>query len=154
PRKHGAMKQLLVAALLAISACATANAASAGCPPAGYDRARLDALNAAHWEIADARARNALARAMVGCLADPDTAYRDGLAFEAFQHWMRADQLSHETLLAIGDELQGWLTAPEGDGYARPFAALILAEFARTDRVHPWLTAARRASLLGASTTY
>lgn len=104
--------------------------------------------------MTDARARNTLARGMVACLADPDTSYRDGLAFESLQHWMRADQLTHETLLAIGDELQGWLTAPEGDGYSRPFAALILAEFARTDRVHPWLTPARRTSLLDASTTY
>jgi hypothetical protein len=148
------MKQTVLAAIFAISACATAQAASLGCPPAGYDRARLDALSAAHWELADDGARNTLARAMVACLADPDTAYRDGLAFEAFQHWMRGDQLSHETLLEIGDELQGWLTAAEGEGYSRPFAALILAEVARTDRIHAWLTTARRQSLLDASTAY
>ncbi|HVV33016.1 MAG TPA: hypothetical protein VHC73_07295, partial [Vitreimonas sp.] len=114
------MKQTLLAAVFAISVAANAQAASPGCPPAGYDRARLDALGAAHWEIADDAARNALARAMVACLADPDTAYRDGLAFEAFQTWMRGGKLSNETVLAIGDELQGWLTAPEGEGYARP----------------------------------
>ena len=148
------MKQFLLAALIVVCACATANAASPGCPPAGYNRARLDALNGAHWEIADDGVRNTLARAMLPCLGDPDTAYRDGLAFEAFQHWMRADQLSHETLLAIGDELQSWLTAPQGDGFRRPFAALVLAEFARTDRIHPWLTVERRAGLLDASVAY
>lgn len=148
------MKRLLIGAMFFAFACATAQAASPGCPPAGYDRARLDALSAAHWEMADDRARNRLARAMLACLADPDTAYRDGLAFEALQHWMRADQLSRATLLAIGDELQERLTAPEGEGFARPFAALVLAEFARTDRIHPWLTPARRASLLEASTAY
>jgi hypothetical protein len=148
------MKQTLLAAVFAISVAANAQAASPGCPPAGYDRARLDALGAAHWEIADDAARNALARAMVACLADPDTAYRDGLAFEAFQTWMRGGKLSNETVLAIGDELQGWLTAPEGEGYARPFAALILAEVARTDRIHSWLTPARRQTLLDASVNY
>ena len=154
PGAMAAMKQLLLAALLIVSACATAQAASPGCPPAGYDRARLNGLSAAQWRIADDSARNALARSMLACLADPDTTYRDGLAFEALQHWMRADQLSHETLLAIGDELQGWLTAPEGEGFRRPFAALILAEVARTDRIHPWLTAPRRQSLLDASVAY
>lgn len=143
-------------AIIALGLCfgMLAATARAACPPAGYDRVRLEALQADQWRVANDSARNALALAMVPCLADPDTAYRDGLAFDAFQHWMRADQLSHATLLTIGDELQGWLTAPEGQGFSRPFAALILAEVARTDRLHPWLTAERRRSLLDAAIAY
>jgi hypothetical protein len=115
----------------------------------------LETLKAADWAVADDVARNRLARAMTACLSSPESAMRDGIAFEALQHWMRTDNaLTHETLLAIGDELQARLTAPEGPGFARPFAALVLADFARTDRVHPWLTPERRASLLDASIDY
>jgi hypothetical protein len=146
------MKNAIIVFALCLGMLATK--AHAACPPAGYDRARLEALQADQWRVASNRTRNALALAMVPCLADPDTAYRDGLAFDAFQHWMRADLLSHATLLRIGDELQGWLTAPEGQGFSRPFAALILAEAARTDRLHPWLTAERRQSLLDAAIAY
>jgi hypothetical protein len=147
------MKALVAALLLA--ACATARAQPADpCPPAGYDRARLEALKAADWSVPDDAERNALARAMVACVASPDTVFRDGLGYESLQHWMRADALDRTTLLAIGDDLQARLTAPDGPGFERPFAALVLAEFARTDRIHPWLAPERRASLLDASTAY
>jgi hypothetical protein len=147
------MRGSFVVAILLLWAGA-ADAASIGCPPAGYDRARLETLNSRHWEIADAGERESLARAMVACLADPDTHYRDELAFNAFQHWMRAGELGDDAVLAIGDELQAWLSAPAGEGFRRPFAALILAEVARTDRVHPWMTPARRRSLLDAAIAY
>ena len=146
------MKSLF--ALLALLACAAAQAKSPSCPPAGYDRAKLEALRAAKWEVPDDAARNALAQAMVPCVASPDPVLRDEIAFECFQAWMRGDKLNAATLLAIGDDLQARLTAPEGQGFERPFAALVLADLARTDRVHPWLTPERRASLLDASTAY
>lgn len=148
------MKHLFLAAAFTLAACATAQAQIPSCPSAGYTRAQLETLKAADWAVADDVARNRLARAMTACLAAPDPALRDGLAFEALQHWMRADALTHETLLAIGDDLQARLTAPEGPGFERPFAALVLADFARTDRVHPWLTPERRAALLDASISY
>jgi hypothetical protein len=102
----------------------------------------------------DDAARNRLARAMTACLASSDPMLRDGLAYEGLQHWMRAGALTRQTLLAIGDDLQARLAAAEGEGFERPFAALVLAEFARTDRVAHWLTPERRASLLDASINY
>lgn len=148
------MKPIALAAALILAACATAPEAHAACPPAGYGRARLETLKASDWAISDAAARDALARAMTECLASPDSALRDALAFEALQHWMRARQLSDAAMLAIGDDLQARLTAPEGAGFERPFAALVLAEVARADRVQAFLTPARRQSLLDASLNY
>lgn len=150
------MKRVLIAAALALAACASANAQprGQGCPPAGYDRARLEALKAAEWALPDDGARNALARALVACVGSPDPALRDGIAFEGLQHWMRAGALSHETIAAIADDLQARLNAPEGPGFERPFAALVLSEVARTDRVAPWMTPVRRAQLLDASIAY
>ena len=148
------MKHITFAAALLLAACATAPEARADCPPAGYSRAQLEALKASDWTVADDAARNRLARAMTECLASPDPALRDALAFEALQHWMRAHQLSDAAMLAIDDDLQARLTAPEGPGFERPFAALVLAEVARADRMQAYLTPARRASLLDASIAY
>jgi hypothetical protein len=150
------MKQTLAAALL-LAACATVPAQAqqtAGCPPAGYDRAQLEALKAAEWAVPDDAARNTLARAMTACLASPDPVVRDGLAYEGLAHWMRARALTNGTLLAINADLQADLPAPDAQGFARPFAVLVLAEVARTDRVQAWLTPAQRAGLVDAGVSY
>lgn len=138
-------------AALALTACATAPAAFAACPPAGYDRAQLEALKAHDWAIANARARNAFALALTDCLASPDPEFRDDLAYQGYFALLRHRQLTDATMLALADNLQARLSAPEGEGFERPFAALILSEVARADRVQPYLTLARRAQLLDAS---
>lgn len=148
------MKRFILAAALALAASATAHAQTSACPPAGYDRARLEALKEAQWALPDDAARNALARALVACVASPEPALRDGVAFEGLAHWLRARALSNETMLALADDLEARLTAPAGDGFERPFAALILSEVARADRIEAYLTPARRAQLLTASLDY
>ena len=147
------MKPILVAAI-AFAACAIAPVATAACPPAGYDRARLEALNTNNWTIPNSRARNAFALALTDCLADPNPVFRDDLAYKGFFALLRNRQLTNATMLALADNLQARLNAPEGDGFERPFAALILSEVARADRVQPFLTAERRAQLLDASLTW
>lgn len=151
------MKHALLAAAFLLSACATASAQAqhaAGCPPAGYDRAGLEALKASNWVIADEAARNAFARAVTACLADPDPAVRDGIAFEGLQHMMRARTLSDATMMALQDDLEARMVGPEGAGFARPFAVLVLAEVARADRVQAFLTPERRERLIAAGTAY
>jgi hypothetical protein len=101
----------------------------------------------------DAR-RNAFAIALAECVGDADPEVRDGLAFEGLQHWLRNRQLTDETMLALNASLQAKLAGPEGAGYTRPFAALVLAEIARADRVEAYLTPAQRTALLDASVAY
>lgn len=120
----------------------------------GCDRAALDALKANQWTIADDAARNTFARALTACLGSPDPTLRDGITFEALQYYMRNTQLTTETLAALNSDLQAKLTAPDPQGFQRPFAALVLSEVARTDRVSPWMTAAQRTQLLDASVSY
>lgn len=152
------MKRLaLAAALLALAACATApaEAQSASClPAAGYDRAELDALKATEWALPDDAARNRLALALTACLGDPDPTLRDGIVFEGLQHWLRAKQLTPETMRALSEDLQAQLIAPDAQGFRQPFAALVLSEVARADRIEPYLQSAGRAQLLDASITY
>ena len=151
------MKHAALAALLLLSACATASAQSSEtstCRPAGYTRAQLDALKASGWAIADDATRNAVALGLASCLGDLDPAVRDGIAFEALQHYMREGQLSGATLAALDADLQAKLAAPDPQGFQRPFAALVLADVARTDRINPWMSAEQRAQLVDASVTY
>lgn len=148
------MKHAFLAALL-LAACATAPAAAqTQCSPAGFSRVELDALKAGGWALADDARRNALARGLTDCLGSPDPTLRDGIAYEGLAHWLRARALSSETMLALADDLQARLAAPEGAGFERPFAALALSEAARADRIEAFLTPARRASLLDASIAY
>jgi hypothetical protein len=149
------MRNALFAALF-LAACATApHAAQAQClPAAGFNRSDLDALKAAEWTLPDDTRRNALARALTACLGDPDPTLRDGIAFEAYAHWLRARQLSSETMLWLADDLERRLIAPEGPGFERPFAALVLSEVARADRIEAYMTPARRTQLVDAAVAY
>nr|HET7858150.1 DUF2785 domain-containing protein [Caldimonas sp.] len=131
-----------------------AAAAAAACPPATADRAALDALARAAWKLDDDGRRQALAVELLDCLADPDPKLRDDVAFAAIQHWSRARQLAPATLQAIRTTLVARLAADDPAGFARPFAALALAEVARADRVAPFLSADERAALVRAGSAY
>lgn len=149
------MRSALIAVVM-LAGCATAQApAAAQClPAAGFSRADLEALKAAEWWLPDEARRDALARGLAGCVGDPDPAVRDGLAFEGLTHWLRGRQISNETKLWLADDLERRLTAPEGAGFERPFAALVLSEVARADRVEAYLTPARRTQMVDASIAY
>ena len=123
-------------------------AATVGCPPAGWDRGRIDALKAAKFEIADAAERQAFAKAITGCLASSDPAVRDGIAYEALTHMLRAKQLSDETKRALLADLVARLNGPAGAGFEQPFAALALSEVARADRIEAFLSEDERIKLL------
>lgn len=128
--------------------------ASATCPPAGYDAAALQVLKAREFALADAEARDTLALALLDCLGEPDPAVRDGVAYEALSTWMRKRQLASPTLAALRERLLPMLVEADPRGFRRPFAALVLSEVARTDRIQPWLDAAGRDELVQAAATY
>ena len=124
------------------------------CPPPGYDKPALQALKENGFAVADPARRRELAQALVACLGDPDPELRDGIAFEALSQWMRADAFDAAQVGALRDRLYGLLDGPEGEGYARPFAALVLSEVARTDRIKPWMSAAERAAMVDKAAAY
>ena len=128
--------------------------AFAACAPAGATRAQLNELRAAKWEVADHARRQQMAIGMLGCLADPEPAIRDEIAFESLQAWMRTQKLDQATLHAIRSTLLARLKAPDAAGFAQPFAALVLAESARADRVKPYLNEAERSELVQAAIAY
>lgn len=147
------MRTLRIAALAAATLCAS-QAAAAACPPPDRDAAALIALKTADFEMADAGAREAMAFALIDCLASPDPALRDGIAYEGLQRWLRAKVFSPETLRALRARLFAQLDAPDPDGVARPFAALALSELARTDRIAPWMRPDERDAMVERAASY
>jgi hypothetical protein len=151
------MRRALFLNLLAALGClAATQPVHAACPPAGSDRASLEALKAAGFELADDARRQALALALLPCLAHADPRLRDGIAFEAYYTWMRAERLDLATRTQLVERLSAMIEPGQADrdGFRQPFAALVLSEVARTDRVTPWLDAAQRATLLARAATY
>ncbi len=151
--KSAAYRHWIAAALLQF---VFVGAALGACPPATHARAALDALKRSGFAIEDDAVRNRLALALVDCLQDPDPALRDGLAFEAYSTWMRAGSLGTATRRALSRKLQQLLDPGSGDaeGFRQPFAALVLSEIARTDRIQPWMTPAERAALVARGSLY
>ncbi|MEQ1708266.1 MAG: DUF2785 domain-containing protein [Terricaulis sp.] len=151
------MKHTLLAATLLLAACVTAPAlaqAQAACPPSGWDGARLAALKTADFEIANRREREAFAQAITACLASPDPALRDGIAFEALSHMLRARQLGVSTQTALINDLLPRLENADPQGFERPFAALVLSELARAERLNSHFTDDMRADVLDRSIAY
>ena len=128
--------------------------ARAACPPEGRTKENLLALKALQFTVPDAAERQALAEGLVDCLGDPDPAIRDGVAYEALAKWMRAKELDDAGLRALRDRLTATLAEADPDGFRRPFAALVLSEVARTDRVAPWMSPAERNAMVEAAAAY
>jgi hypothetical protein len=135
---------------------AAAGSCFATCPPAGESRATLQALKASEWkEPADAEQRQALALALLDCLSDPDPWLRDAAAFDALQNWMRTGRLDDTTLRSLRIQLLALLAAPpDAAGFTQPFAALVLAEVARVDRLRGNLSDEERAALVSQGTRW
>lgn len=150
---------------LLLTACATSPA---------FPEAETPATNAAFCEagaeltaLGDERARGeaildmnqsdreALAIALLPCLGAPDPALRDGVAYSALSQMMRSELIGRETVVSLRDALLSDLAAPDdGAGFRKPFAALVLAEVARTDRVNAWMTPEERSGLIAAAHAY
>ena len=146
------MRALRFATVLAgLIACGSAGAA---CPPDGMTRAHMSELRGAKWDVPDDARRERIAIGMLDCLQDPDPGIRDEIAFEALQSWMRAGKLGTPTVHTIRSTLLARMRTLDAIGFAQPFAALVLAEVARIDRIKPFLSAAERSELARAASAY
>ncbi|WP_182482127.1 DUF2785 domain-containing protein [Henriciella barbarensis] len=90
------------------------------------------------------------------CLADPNPDIRDGIAYEGISGILRSEHAEEAELRELRQSLLARLADTESDplGFSRPFAALALAEVARTDRTSPWMSQGERRTLLAAGADY
>ena len=128
---------------------------SLGCPPQGFSKVQLLEIRQSGFEIADTAARNSLAIALLACVSAPDPEMRDGLAFEGLSNWLRGEKLSSDTYQVLFSGLMLQLqAAPDTAGFRQPFAALILSEVARVDRIKISLSIDQREQLVAAAADY
>lgn len=124
------------------------------CPPAGMTRADLAHLKESKFAVPSADERNRLATVLLACLDDPDPGIRDGVVFEGLSQWLRKKELTSATILALEESLRKPLQGEQdAAGFRRPFAALILSEVARADRIEPVFSETVRASLVELAAT-
>jgi hypothetical protein len=147
------VRAIVVAVCLAASAPA-ASAQPSACPPPPWTLARLEALKRDGFKLPDTFQRHELALALPACLGDPNPAVRDGIAFEALSSWMRGGQIDQATLRALRADLLKRLAREESAGFSAPFAALVLSEVARTDRLAAWMTVDERDEMVRAAALY
>jgi len=127
-----------------VPASPTPQSSGSECPPAGWSVTRLEALKRDGFKMPDAFQRHELAIALTGCLGDPKPEIRDGIAFLGLSEWMRGGRLDLATLQKIRGDLLKMMAAPDPEGFSSAFAALVLSEVARTDRLRAWLSADER----------
>jgi hypothetical protein len=149
PMVHAHRPRLLAASLLLATGIA-----QAACPSSDWSREALATWKAESGARLEAGRRDTLVSTLTDCLASPDPALRDGLGYEGLQVLMRGNALDHERLRALRDRLLAMLDAPDPQGVARPFAALVLSEVARTDRVSAWMRADERVAMVDRAAAY
>jgi hypothetical protein len=121
----------------------------APCPPTGMTRADLLELKQSKFTVASPEARNVLALRLLGCLDSPDPQIRDGVVFEGLSTWLRGRALLPATILSLEASLRKTLGGEKDEGGFRlPFAALVLAEVARADRIEPVFSDSVREALV------
>lgn len=125
-----------------------------GCLMPGLNAGNVEQVKRDKLATTGGQARRLTAIGLLGCLGNPNPLIRDRLAFEVLSTWMRSDALEQSVLAELHDRLIPMLTAPDANGFRRPFAALVLAEVARTDRIKPWMAADQRNTLVQAAAAY
>lgn len=131
--------------------------ANAGCPPVPYTEATLIALKESQWKAEDRNQRQQSAIALLACLSSPNPLLRDQIAFEALSFWMRSNQLDPSTIREISTRLMAQLQSQptlENAEFAAPFAALVLAEVARVDRLRAFMTEEERDQTVRLAASY
>ena len=91
---------------------------------------------------------------LVTCLASPDPGLRDQFAYTNLVNLLRDERPDNAQLEFLSVQLDQLLQQPDPAGVAHPFAILVLAEIARTDRIEAWMSPAQRQELVDKAANY
>lgn len=117
------------------------NCQSRECAMLFTDKQLLD-LKAQNFAIDDPKLRADTAVNLLSCLGHSNPRIRDGVVYEGLSRWLRGKQITSETTLRLFTNLIDILEAPDNDAnnFTLPFAALVLSEVVRVDRITPYLS--------------
>ncbi len=139
---------------VALTGCSSDAKDTSVCAPLGLSKGALFELRENSFILESDTDTDQFALELVECLGNPDPDLRDKIAFEGLSLLMRQEQISTDAVKQIGTTLVEKLTDPDPNGFTQPFAALVLSEVARVDRVSPFLRPDERADLVTAAINY
>ena len=126
----------------------------ADCLTPGPVQTRVLADKASGFTPTEARPAAQIARDLAGCLGARDPVIRDQVAYEGLTQLLRSQALTDNDMRALKDQFLIDLSGDDPDGVLRPFAALLLSEIIRADRVAPYLNDEDRSAILDAGIAY
>lgn len=121
-----------------------------------FDPAALQRLKKESFVIKKTEQRNQTAINLLFCLGEGDPNVRDGIVYAATSEWLRGELLDKATVKTMFDFLLKTLMQTNHDpqNFTQPFAALVLAEVLRVDRITPYLMANERQKAIDVTTSY
>lgn len=127
----------------------------AQCPPSNFSQKDSEKLIANKFQVKDVALRNNLAIELLACIESTDPYWRDTIAFTSNSIWLRSNLLSNETVQAMRIQLLADIeNSDDFDGFRRPFAALLLSEVARVDRIKETFSAEEFNALIAPTANY
>ena len=117
---------------------------------------QLHQLKENEFVVEDSTKRQATAIELLNCIDHSDPKIRDGIVFDGLSFWLRNEMLTTTTTQTLFTALNQILSTTNKDpnNFAQPFAALILAEVIRVDRINPYLTDIQRQDVVNTGTHY
>lgn len=96
----------------------------------------------------------AIALALLNCIGHPEPEIRDGIVFETVTHILRSNLITIEQVTTLKTHLINVLNTPDSKGFAHPFAALLLSEIARVDRISSFMSQEERSIFVHRAADY
>lgn len=148
------LKIAIIFPLLALLGAAPVEALEA-CETGRYDHAFFESLKENNFTPRERIGDDLLVLMLANCLGDPDPVVRDGIAYEGIAELLRRGRVSNAGVRRLLDKCEGYVVGEEeGSGFLKPFAALCIAEVARTDRIKAHFNGEARARLVKIGTKY
>lgn len=148
------MKILLVSIFFSILLAST-SFAQAVCLTDQYDRSFFDRLKDNNFRPRESIRDNTLALMLADCLGHPDPTLRDGIAYEGITAMLRRGRVNNSGIRRLLDKCEAFIKGDDdGHGFLKPFAALCVAEVARTDRINPHFSEEERARIVSLASDY
>jgi hypothetical protein len=147
------MKRQLVTLIVSLTISSALQASQCS---GNFTNAALQTLKKENFVIEASEHRNKTAIKLLSCLGSPDPKIRDGIEYEATSEWLRGNLLDQVTVRAMFDFLINLLEQPNQDplNFTQPFAALVLSEVLRVDRIKPYLTENELQKAIKVTTNY
>lgn len=150
------MGQQIVAAII-LSLCSISAFA---CQPLGMTYDELKTVYQNQLQGISNEQRPDYLRTVVPCYGSTDPFLRDQIGYEATAALLRREGALDKNMINALDKFKDdliALLAPEAadpHGVTKPFAVIVLAEVARTDRIHKWMNDAERLELITQAQKY